>query len=142
MALVDIVATLTAAQHQGVIDEAHCELLEALAERLFYKERDYDTLLHAAEANGCSPVTLGKLGQWLEKGRISQKAIDAQEALERVAGIWASSIPNSAPIFGSRIPPPGSVSKPSRTRTREVTSECAMTVLQLSPSQRRLNLSP
>jgi hypothetical protein len=85
VALVDIAATLTEARRQEVIDDCSLRLLLRVAEDIFYKDRSYESLLEAGEVEGCSPCVIGRLRQWLLTGRISQKRLDAREALARVA---------------------------------------------------------
>lgn len=82
-AMVNVRATLSAAQAGGVIDEAQRLKLEGLAKAMFYPERTFAGLFsHAAQAGGLPPSTLEALKAWLPLGRVDQKREDALELLD------------------------------------------------------------
>jgi hypothetical protein len=83
-AMVDIRATLSAAHAQGVLDDrVHSELL-ALAKATHYSERSYPRLLEDWTTAGAHIQAVQKLQAWLERGKVSQKRLDAVELLERI----------------------------------------------------------
>ena len=69
-ALVDIRATLAAAEAAGILGPAERDALAAAAKALFYKRRRW-----AAVLDGC--VQARTLRPWLREGRVRQKALDA-----------------------------------------------------------------
>jgi hypothetical protein len=69
-ALVDIRATLAAAEAAGVIDGATRDALAGAAKAMFYKRRSWAALLE-----GC--LQAPSLRPWLRKNRVRQKALDA-----------------------------------------------------------------
>jgi len=83
-AMVNIRATLAAANAAGVIPPPLCRRLAALAKAMFYKERSWATLLRRAEADGDDGETLARLRAWLPEGRIDQKRADAVALLHRL----------------------------------------------------------
>ncbi|RED48626.1 TfuA-like protein [Aestuariispira insulae] len=82
VAMVDIRATLDAAEQAGIIDDRTRDRLARLAKSLFYKNRHYPELLRLGRADGHD---LDQLEQWLETGRINQKRLDAESLLHKVA---------------------------------------------------------
>ena len=82
-AMVDIRATLTAAERAGVIDPPVRRRLENVAKGLFYPRRAYPEILGIAEREGMPGADLAALRDWLPGGRVDQKREDA-EAMLRV----------------------------------------------------------
>lgn len=81
-ALVNIRATLEAAERAGVIEAPlHAELL-ALGKALFYPERSWGALLAGARARGLPAAPLAALEAWLPANRVNQKRSDALALLE------------------------------------------------------------
>jgi len=76
-AMVDIRATLAAAEHCSVITSALSASLITIAKSLFYKERGYPAILHAAAEQGLPTVPLRDLAAWLTTGKVDQKTLDA-----------------------------------------------------------------
>jgi hypothetical protein len=92
-ALVNMRATLAAAEHRGVVDAAVRGVLERLAKGRYYPERSWPALLEQAMARGLPPEPLRRLREWLPTGRVDQKREDAlamlrhmREALARASG--------------------------------------------------------
>jgi hypothetical protein len=82
-AMVNIRATVRAAQAAGIVSESAREVLEALAKRTSYPQRNYSALL--AGAQGAAPADeLRRLRDWLPVGRVDQKRRDAQTMLAAV----------------------------------------------------------
>ncbi|HEX8698269.1 MAG TPA: TfuA-like protein [Myxococcaceae bacterium] len=76
-AMVNIRATLRAAEAQGVIGEAVRGTLERLAKELFYPDRTYPRLLAQALREGLPASALEPLRGWLPRGQVNQKRKDA-----------------------------------------------------------------
>lgn len=76
-AMVNIRATLQAAETSGVIGARTRAALEAIAKGLFYPERDYPALLSRAETQGLPAEELAALRAFLPEGRVNQKRLDA-----------------------------------------------------------------
>jgi hypothetical protein len=76
-AMVNIRATLTAAERARVIRPATRGALERLAKGLYYPERGYPALLSLAAREGGPAPELERLRAWLPQGRVNQKREDA-----------------------------------------------------------------
>jgi hypothetical protein len=83
-AMVNIRATLAAAERAGVIDTALRAELEAAGKALFYPERSWGALLAAASTRGLPTAPLTALEAWLPANRVNQKRNDALALLEAV----------------------------------------------------------
>lgn len=84
VALVNIRATLALAARRGVLDRQQGRRLATLAKAIFYKERDYATLLAAARREGWPARELARLGRWLEASAVDVKRDDALALLRRL----------------------------------------------------------
>lgn len=84
VALVDVVATLEAAERAGAVGPTGRAQLQSIAEDMFYKERDYDRIVHQAVSAGFLPDGDALL-DWIARNGISQKGLDAQAVLTAVA---------------------------------------------------------
>ena len=82
VAMVDIRATLDAAERAGIIDPATRNRMAKLAKSLFYKNRHYPELLRLGYTDGHA---LAGFEDWLETNRVSQKRLDAISLLRHVA---------------------------------------------------------
>jgi hypothetical protein len=77
VAMVNVRATLNAAEAARVIRASTRMELERIAKGIFYQGRSYAAILqHAAEKN-CSQSELESLRQWLPTGQVDQKQRDA-----------------------------------------------------------------
>ncbi len=85
-AMVDIRATLAAAEQEGVIAPSTASRLIAIAKAIFYKNRTYAAILGAAADREVSQAALHDLAAWLPTGKVDQKIRDA---LALVAAIRA-----------------------------------------------------
>jgi hypothetical protein len=89
-ALVNLRATLRAAELAGVLPAATREQLEEVAQGLFYPDRCYPLLFQRAAEEGLPPAHLEALQAFLPEGRVDQKRLDAlallQAMRERFAG--------------------------------------------------------
>jgi len=88
--MVNIRATLEAAQAAGVIAAATAAGLITLGKETFYKQRSYETLLHAARRAGIATVELDALRDWLPRGRIDRKRDDALAMLRAIGAFMAT----------------------------------------------------
>jgi len=77
VAMVDIRATLTAAEANRVVTRATRRALERIAKELFYAERNFEEILERAARLGLPPRQLEALKDWLPQGEVHQKREDA-----------------------------------------------------------------
>src|SRR5690606_3612023 len=66
----------------GIIAPATRSALEAVAKRLFYRDRTYPLILKRAGEKGLPGGELAALVDWLPHGRVDQKREDAVALLE------------------------------------------------------------
>lgn len=85
-AMVDIRATLVAANRMGVLGRGEIEFLAATAKHLFYKHRTWDKILTDADAGGMADTALSAFRNWLADNRVLQKRLDAEAVLGEIAG--------------------------------------------------------
>ena len=83
-AMVNIRATFNAAVRAGVIAATRADALIATAKGLFYKDRTYETMLHAADVSGLPDKSLRDFADWLAAGRVDQKRLDALAMLDAI----------------------------------------------------------
>jgi hypothetical protein len=76
-AMVNIRATLAAAEASGVIAAATGAALAQIAKALFYPDRVYPRILRLAADQGLPAAELAALAAWLPAGRVDQKRADA-----------------------------------------------------------------
>ena len=94
-AMVDIRATLAAAEMQGVVDRPCRDALAKLAKGLFYKERSYGRLIGMASDASLCGADLSRFQAWLAEGKLSQKKLDAEALLATLArGGCGRPVPN------------------------------------------------
>jgi hypothetical protein len=80
-AMVNIRATLTAAEAAGILSPAtHAALLQ-IGRDLYYPDRSYPRLLQLGAARGAPSEELSALRNWLPHGQIHQKRRDALQML-------------------------------------------------------------
>lgn len=77
VAMVDIRATLAAAEANRVVTRATRRALERIAKELFYAERNFQEILKRAAGLGLPPRQLEALKAWLPQGEVRQKREDA-----------------------------------------------------------------
>lgn len=83
-AMVNIRATLRAAESVGVLTAANRLVFERLAKDLYYPERSYEAIWMAARAAGIPEEEITTLRRWLPEGRVDQKRADALAMLRRI----------------------------------------------------------
>lgn len=81
-AMVDIRATLDAAEQADVIDRTCRDGLASIGKTLFYKDRSFDKLIQIAQTVDEFRPSLPRFEGWLPGGRVSQKRQDAISLLE------------------------------------------------------------
>jgi hypothetical protein len=89
-AMVNIRATLAAAEREQVISAATRDLLAAAATALYYRDRTWPALLDAGKAGEADPEQLAALAQWLPTGQVGQQADDACAMLRQMREFMAS----------------------------------------------------
>lgn len=83
-AMVNIRATLLAAQRQEIISSATRDLLTEVAKARFYAERHWPDLLEAGLRQAADLAEISTLRQWLPTGRVDQMASDAIDMLREM----------------------------------------------------------
>jgi len=84
-AMVNIRATLAEAVRAGVITAPLRDRLLGLSKDTFYPRRTWERLLEDAEASGTAPQEARLLAEWLPRGRVDRKRLDAVALLRRIA---------------------------------------------------------
>ena len=79
--MVNIRATLEAAERAGIVTAATRALLTERGKSLFYPDRTWERLLAVGEAAGPPVAELQTLRAWLPSGRVDQKRVDAREMI-------------------------------------------------------------
>jgi len=92
-AMVNIRATLRAAEEAGVIPGASRVRLEDIAKQLFYADRCYPVLLQRAAQEASLVEYLDALRSFLQYGRVDQKRLDALALLETMSKPCFASAP-------------------------------------------------
>lgn len=83
-AMVDVRATMAAAEAAGVISSSSQRILVHEAKSLFYRERLYPRILSNALDQGADLEEIGKLKAFLTHGRVNQKQADALQMLATI----------------------------------------------------------
>ena len=83
-AMVNIRATLDRAVAEGILDSWLVPRLAEIGKALFYKERDWETILHVAARSGLPAMPLDKMAQWVGSGRVEQKRLDSLEMIKAI----------------------------------------------------------
>jgi hypothetical protein len=84
-AMVNIRATLSRAEAEGVVSPASRGALDAFAKSLFFPKRSWEALLAGAASHGVEESEQAALRDWLPHGRVDQKRLDALEMLAAMA---------------------------------------------------------
>ena len=80
--MVNIRATLAAAEAEGVLGSAARRQIEDIAKRLFFPRRNWPAIVAAATDSEVQEAELAALRRWLPEGRVDQKRRDALEMLQ------------------------------------------------------------
>ncbi len=83
-AMVNIRATLAAAEREGIISAGLAGELSAIAKSLFYKERSYEAMLQSESAFDLDVGELSRFMDWLPQGRVDQKRLDAAAMFDAI----------------------------------------------------------
>ena len=98
-AMVNIRATLSAAERAGAINAGTRAELEIMAKAMFYPDRSYPRLLAMAAEGGLPMCEIGALRSFLVNGRVDQKRADAIAMLDALRAIHATGIRPEVPRF-------------------------------------------
>ncbi|MGB0035138.1 MAG: TfuA-like protein [Candidatus Acidiferrales bacterium] len=82
--MVNIRATLAAAERDSIIPRATRTELERIAKATFYKERGYALILQLGSETGLRAGEIEALREWLPHGQVDQKREDALEMLRLI----------------------------------------------------------
>ncbi|WP_299777465.1 TfuA-like protein [uncultured Roseobacter sp.] len=85
VAMVNVRATLKAAQEAGVVSSNTAETLIARAKTEFYKTRTWDSIFRTGETGGQGDTALPTLQTWIAQNEVDQKRLDAQLLLRHMA---------------------------------------------------------
>ncbi len=94
-AMVNVRSTVDCALQFGIVEPNVAVVLVSIAKSLFYKDRTYDLILKLAAERGLSSEKLERFADWLSRGKIDQKRVDAQEML----GVMLRHMKMDAPPF-------------------------------------------
>jgi hypothetical protein len=89
-AMVNIRATLAAAERTGIIAAATRDALVRIAKELFYHDRTFERLLERAAARSVPLREVAALRAWLPLGRVDRKREDALAMLAAMRSLLAS----------------------------------------------------
>src|SRR5262249_109421 len=89
-AMVNVRATLAAAEHAGAIGEGTARALVRLAKEMFYADRVYPAILRRGAEEGLPAEELDRLRAFLREGQVDQKRLDAVAMLHAVREHLAS----------------------------------------------------
>lgn len=92
-ALVNIRATLAAAERSGAIGAGSRAALERIAQGLFYPDRCYPIVLQRAAREGVPPADVESLRAFLLEGQVNQKRLDALALLRVMRERFAAPAP-------------------------------------------------
>lgn len=92
-AMVNIRATLAEAVRAGILTAALADRLIGISKDTFYPKRTWERLLEDAENTGAPPGELRLLAEWLPRGRVDRKRLDAVAMLRRIAADRAAERP-------------------------------------------------
>lgn len=98
-AMVDIRATLAAAEQAGVVS-ARCAAAVARAGKAqFFKERTWASVLERARRDGVAKASLARLERWVPANRVEQKRRDALQLLRKLCRFARSGAAPFRPAF-------------------------------------------
>jgi hypothetical protein len=98
-AMVNIRATLEAAEREGVVAPELRRRMEAWAKELFYPDRSYARILARALQEGISRVEVGRLREYVSAKRVDRKRADAVAMLEAMKECRRQGLPPARPSF-------------------------------------------
>jgi hypothetical protein len=84
---VNVRASLSLAQHLGIVSDADAAILIGCAKSLFYKDRHWERILTMGRQKAIKERRLQELRDWLPTGQVDVKAEDARELI-RTMGEW------------------------------------------------------
>lgn len=98
-AMVNIRATLAAAEAQGVLAPSAHSVLERSAKDLFYRDRLYPLIVQRARGNGLCTADMDRFAAWLPLGRVDQKRADALLMLRHIRSRMECGLPPKQVTF-------------------------------------------
>lgn len=137
--MVNVRSTCEAAVAAGVIDLQRAEALLAAAKLLHYRERNWKSLLAAAELSwpGREEFT-----RWLATGSVDQKQIDAAALIAEVIACADQPVPPKVPDFRfewtdlwERVVHEWTASEPSPAHQQSVAAAAVLDELRLDPDR-------
>jgi hypothetical protein len=85
-AMVNVRSTIERALQAGIVEPSVAAVLFSTAKSLFYKDRTYELILKLAAERVLASEKLEGFSDWLSRGKIDQKRIDAEEMLNAILG--------------------------------------------------------
>jgi hypothetical protein len=98
-AMVNIRATLGAAEREGVVAPELRRRMEAWAKELFYPDRSYARILALALQEGVSREEVDRLREYISAKRVDRKRADAIAMLEAMKECRRQGLPAARPAF-------------------------------------------
>jgi YcaO-like protein with predicted kinase domain len=83
-AMVNVRATLKAAEQQKVLAAGVALVLTDIAKSLSFRDRTYETVIRHARGHGLPTAALDSFEKWLPTGRVYQKRLDAEAMLAAI----------------------------------------------------------
>ena len=80
-AMVNVRSTLDGAFASGIVGPAAAAMLISAAKSLFYKDRTWELVLQRAAERGIPSDERDRFAEWLPRGQVNQKRLDAEEML-------------------------------------------------------------
>jgi hypothetical protein len=90
--MVNIRATLDAAERAGVLTVSLAGVLTNIAKKTFYKERNYERVLRCGAIAGVPEQVLRDLSDWLPTGRADRKRLDAEAMIDAIQAHLAAGL--------------------------------------------------
>jgi hypothetical protein len=81
-AMVNVRSTVDSALQSGVVSPGVAKALVSAAKSLFYKDRTWELISTRAAARGVASQELERFIEWLPRGQVNQKRLDAEEMLD------------------------------------------------------------
>lgn len=94
-AMVNVRSTVDCALQSGIVGQNAATVLLSTAKSTFYKDRTYELILKRSAECGLASKELEHFADWLPRGKIDQKRLDAEE----MVGAIASHMKTDAPPF-------------------------------------------
>lgn len=83
--MVNVRATILAALRAGVIDHSVDEAITSTAKSLYYKQRQWRSVVEKTRTLAVDGASLARFEVWLKTGKVDQKRLDAEALTEAVS---------------------------------------------------------